>query len=102
LPTSAKTLDETTLVPLTIYHAILHHHPPVSAITDAQAALCDTDLWPMISGRQSRSQYSLINRAFQRGREAQSEKAKILSKPPQNGNLGRKSSLSPYSGILYR
>ena len=94
-----KTPDGTTPVPPTIYHAIFRHHPPVSAITDAQAALCDHDLWPakpeqpVLFDKPSRS--TGINGTV--GREAGT-----LPKPPQSGNLGRKSSLSPYFGIFYK
>jgi hypothetical protein len=93
-----KTLDGTTPVPLTIYHAIFHHHPPVSAITDAQAALRDHDLWP------AKPEPVLFDKQrVSSGQETHKvKKRQCSSTPPQNGDLGRKSNLSLYFGIFYK
>jgi hypothetical protein len=46
LSTSAKLWTEPPLSLLRFTTPFFHHHPSVSAITDAQAVLCDHDLWP--------------------------------------------------------
>jgi hypothetical protein len=81
--------------------AIFHHHPPVSAITDAQAALCDHDLWPAKPEPVLLIQYFFDKQRVSSGQDAHSEKAAMLLQPPQNGNLGGKSNLSLYFGIFY-
>jgi len=85
-------------IPPREYRHAFSSQSAVIAITDFAPARCNNDIG--IGPAKPDSQYSLINRMIQRVKvEVEEENP---PKPPQNGNLARKSDLTPYSGRSYK
>src|SRR4029077_9480674 len=84
------------------WHFSSHH--PVTTLTDAQLRQCDNDHCPAKPERclpeKSRSSgpvlFDKLSCSANVNKPQRGNATESVPKPPQNGNLGRKSDLSPY------